>query len=61
MGLQREYIESGGFSAYLYTQVGSSIVTSNGLVGKVVEKIDGTSYDGLPTFSNTSDIYLKKK
>lgn len=60
MGLQREYLESGGFSAYLYTQKGNDIVASNGIVGKVVEKIEGTAFDGLPTFSNTSNVYLKR-
>lgn len=60
MGQQREYLESGGFSAWLYTQKGSEIVASNGVVGKVVEKIDGTSFDGLPIFSNTSEVYFKR-
>lgn len=44
MGLQREYIEAGGFSSYLYTQKGESIVASNGVEGKVVEKIGGTAF-----------------
>lgn len=60
MGLQREYIESGGFSTYLYYQDGETIVTSNGVEGKVVAKIEGTAYDGLPIFSNTSEVYLKR-
>ena len=60
MGQQREYIKTGGFSTYLYIQKGATIVSSNGVEGKVVEKIDGTAYDGLPIFSNTSEVYLKK-
>lgn len=60
MGLQREYIESGGFSTYLYDQDGETIVSSNGVEGKVVSKIEGTAYDGLPIFSNTSEVYLKR-
>ena len=60
MGLQREYIESGGFSTYLYYQDGETIVSSNGVEGKVVVKIEGTAYDGLPIFSNTSEVYLKR-
>ena len=47
MGIQREYIESGGFSTYLYYQSGDTIVSSNGVEGKVVVKIEGSSYDGL--------------
>lgn len=60
MGQQRVFIEKGGFSAYLFIQKGSEIVASNGVVGKVVEKIDGTSFDGLPIYSNTSEVYFKK-
>ncbi len=60
MGLQREYIENGGFSTYLYTQKGKSIIASNGVEGKVVEKIEGTAYDGLPIFSNTGEVYFKR-
>lgn len=59
MGLQREYRESGGFSSYLYAQRGDTIVASNGVAGKVVAKIDGSAYDGLPIFSNTSEVYFK--
>ena len=58
MGQQREYIESGGFSSYLYIQQGDTIVAANGVEGKVVDKIEGSSYDGLPIFSNTSEVYL---
>ncbi len=34
MGLQRDYNEAGGFSRYLYYQVGEAITTSNGIVAK---------------------------
>lgn len=60
MGLQREYIEAGGFSSYLYSQQGETIVSSNGVEGKVVGKIEGTSFDGLPIYSNTSEVYFKR-
>lgn len=60
MGLQREYIEAGGFSSYLYTQKGESIMASNGVEGKVVEKIGGTAFEGLPIYSNTSEVYFRR-
>lgn len=60
MGLQREYIKAGGFSSYLYTQKGETIVSSNGVEGKVVEKIDGAAFDGLSIYSNTSEVYFKR-
>lgn len=59
MGNQRNYNASGGFSQYLYAQKGDIITASNGVEGKVVEKINGSSYDGLPTFSNTREVYFK--
>ena len=59
MGSQRMYNPNGGFSEYLYIQKGDIIKSSNGVEGKVVEKINGTSFDGLPTFSNTREVYLK--
>lgn len=59
MGSQRMYLEQGGFSSYLYTQVGQTITASNGVEGKVVRKIGGTGFDGLPTYSNTSEVYFK--
>lgn len=60
MGLQKLYLDSGGFSSYLYHQVGEVITASNGVSGKIVEKIDRTSYDGLPILSNTSEVYFKR-
>jgi hypothetical protein len=59
MGQQKQYIASGGFTVYLYYQVGDTIVASNGVAGKVVRKIDQSSYDGLPILSNTSEVYFK--
>lgn len=59
MGSQRKYNPSGGFSEYLYIQKGDVIRASNGVEGKVVEKIDGSSYDGLPIFSNSREVYFK--
>lgn len=35
------------------------IEASNGVVGKIVEIIDKTAYDGLPILSNTSEVYFK--
>lgn len=59
MGGQREYIHSGGFSQYLYYQVGETL-SANGEVGKVIDKTgDGRSHDGLPKYSNTSKVYFK--
>lgn len=60
MGGQKYYKAEGGFVQYLYHQVG--IVTAdNGISAKVVEKINKEDHaQGLPAYSNTSDIYLKK-
>lgn len=41
MGGQREYIKSGGFSEYLYHQVGETL-SSNGVSGKVIENREMT-------------------
>lgn len=60
MGTQRLYLESGGFSSYLYDQDGATIFASNGVEGKVVYKIEGSKFDGLPILSNSSEVYLKK-
>ncbi len=61
MGNQREYLESGGFTQYLYKDE-SPKVTINGVTGKMVSKISAPTakHDGLPTYANTSDIYFKK-
>ena len=56
MGLQRDYNVEGGFLRCLYYQIGDSISTSNGVVAKVVAKVNGTPFDGLPTYSKTSEV-----
>lgn len=59
MGSQRKLIEGGGFSEYLYKQVGETLYM-NGLKCKTIVKIDAKDkHDGLPLYSNTSDIYFK--
>lgn len=59
MGGQNYYKAEGGFSQYLYKHVGDTIEV-NGIRAKVIEYI-GTKnhHEGLPYFSNTSDMYLK--
>ena len=59
MGGQNYYKAEGGFSQYLYQNVGDTIEV-NGIRAKVIEYI-GTKnhHEGLPYFSNTSDMYLK--
>lgn len=62
MGNQREYIESGGFSASLYEDhPGWKAVVINGIKAKVLKLItDKTGFhSGLPTYANTSDMYLR--
>lgn len=50
---------TGGFSEYLYHQIGDTI-TANGISGKVIAKYDGDpEHDGLPIYSNTSKVYFK--
>lgn len=59
MGGQNYYKAEGGFSQYLYQQIGDTIEV-NGIIAKVIEFI-GTKnhHEGLPFYSNTSDMYLK--
>ncbi len=61
MGGQNYYKAEGGFSQYLYQHVGETI-EMNGLRVKAIEHI-GTKdhHEGLPIYSNTSDVYLKIK
>ena len=60
MGGQSFYKKDGGFSEYLYHQVGEAF-EMNGFKCKTIDKIGGKLYhDGLPLYSNTSDIYFKK-
>lgn len=62
MGNGREYKESGGFTEYLYYQVGETIVASNGVHGKIIMEYENKEkyHSVLPQFSNTSEIYFKK-
>ncbi len=58
MGGQKQYNKSGGFSQYLYHQIGETIV-AGGVSAKVVERIDNP-HTGLPKYSNTSSLYFKQ-
>lgn len=63
MGNMRQFLESGGFSQYLYRDnTDFDSVTINGIVAKVVYKVNDPtkSQAGLPSYSNTSDMYFKK-
>jgi len=59
MGGQNYYKAEGGFSQYLYQHVGD-VIEYNGIHAKVIEYV-GTKdhHEGLPYYSNTSDMYLK--
>lgn len=60
MGGQNYYKAEGGFSQYLYHQVGD-IISANGVSAKVIEKINpNDDSQGLPRYSNTSFMYLAK-
>lgn len=61
MGNSREYIKSGGFSQYLYYQVGQTITASNGVQGKIVAEYGDENgfHSSLPKFSNSSEVYFK--
>lgn len=62
MGNQREYIPSGGFSAYLYENHPEwKPITINGIRAKVVKLVtDKTgTHSGLPSYANTANMYLR--
>lgn len=62
MGNQREYIKSGGFAAYLYENHPDwKPVEINGIKAKVLKLITDKSgcHSGLPTYANTSNMYLR--
>lgn len=61
MGNTREYIASGGFAQYLYCQIGDTLVSGNGVSGKIItEYDDGTNFhSSLPMFPDTSEVYFK--
>lgn len=59
MGNQNQYLSSGGFTEYKYVTVGQ-VVNINGFRCKVIKMPTDTDvyHAGLPSFSNTSDIYI---
>lgn len=59
MGNERQLREEGGFTENLYHQIGETIIASNGVEGKIMERIEGNAHDSLPKFSNTSEVYFK--
>ena len=60
MGGHKQYQAGGGFNQYFYHQVGE-IISANGLSAKIVERLDPTdNSQGLPAFSNTSELYFGK-
>lgn len=62
MGSQRKLNPSGGFSAYLYEDHPDwQPISIDGIRAKVVKLItDKTGYhSGLPTYANTSNMYLR--
>lgn len=64
MGDFANYLPSGGFSQYLYHDVGEVITADNGVQGKVINKFtdpnDEEFHESLPLYSNTSEVYFKK-
>lgn len=60
MGGFKKYNLEGGFSEYLYHQVGEPI-TGNNITAKVVTRIDDDAFhSSLPLYSNTSIAYAKR-
>lgn len=61
MGNAKTYNPSGGFTQYEYHQIGDTITASNGVQGKIISKVEAgkENHDGLPLYSNTSEIYFK--
>lgn len=59
-----KYVETGGFSEYLYHDVGDIITASNGIQGKVIngpaDPNDESFHESLPLYSDTSEVYFKK-
>ncbi|MCD8210646.1 MAG: hypothetical protein LUC37_03755 [Prevotella sp.] len=62
MGNQRQFIRGKGFSISLYeTDEKYASVTINGITAKVVRKKgDNNGQGGLPTYTNTSNMYFKE-
>lgn len=59
MGNQNQYIPGGGFTEYKYITVGN-VEKINGFRCKIIKMPSDTDiyHVGLPSFSNTSDIYI---
>ncbi len=57
MGSQKQFNPDGGFSAYMYEEVGT--ITAGGISGKVVKSKGGGAQAGLPLYANKSRIYFK--
>lgn len=64
MGDLSKYVESGGFTEYLYHEVGDVITASNGVQGRVIngpaDSSDESFHESLPLYSDTSEVYFKK-
>lgn len=59
MGGFKKYDPNGGFSEYLYRQIGDTI-TVGGLTVKIVTRIDDDAFhSSLPMYSGKSDAYAK--
>ncbi|MBR1890017.1 MAG: hypothetical protein IJ816_05260 [Alloprevotella sp.] len=59
MGGPKQAISSGGFTELRYHQVGETI-SAGGLSGKIIAYNETFDYhEGLPSMSNTSNIYFK--
>ena len=59
MGLEKYYKKEGGFSQFMYHQIGEYF-SMNGFNIRVIGKIGEVKpHSGLPTYSNTSYIYVK--
>ncbi len=58
MGSQRRFNPEGGFTAYMYEEVGT--IEAGGISGKVVVPAGGnTGHYALPNFTSSSRIYFK--
>ncbi len=61
MGNQRQYNKDGGFTQYLYKDESDKEIIG-GVTCKLVSRIDDPSgtHSGLPKYSSTTEVYLKK-
>ncbi len=63
MGNMKQMLREGGFSSYLYDDHPDyAPATINGITAKVVYKVDDPTkaQAGLPSYSDTSDMYFKQ-